>query len=102
MKKAAVTKAKVTKAKATKAKATVFKIFSPHARNVSVAGDFNSWDSGALSAKKDSKGNWAVKIDLKPGRYEYKFVVDGSWITDPATGAVTNIYGSQNSVVEVK
>ncbi len=87
---------------ATKAKSVVFKLQAPGAKKVSVAGDFNNWDTGALVAKKDSKGNWSVKASLVPGRYEYKFFVDGSWINDPATPAVTNIYGSQNSVVEVK
>ena len=91
-----------TKAKATKAQGTVFKIHSPKAKKVSLAGDFNNWDTCALSGKKDTKGNWSIKVALKPGRYEYKFFVDGSWMTDPATPVVTNIYGSQNSVIEVK
>ena len=102
MKKVA-TKAKApATAPAAKAKATVFKLHSPSARKVSVAGDFNDWDTAKLSAKKDLRGNWSVKVSLKPGRYEYKFFVDGSWITDPSAAVVTNIYGSQNSVVEVK
>ncbi|MGE5307545.1 MAG: glycogen-binding domain-containing protein [Deltaproteobacteria bacterium] len=91
-----------TKAAAPKAKSLVFKFHSPKAKKVSVAGDFNNWDTCGLSGKKDTKGNWSIKVALKPGRYEYKFFVDGSWINDPATPAVTNIYGSQNSVIEVK
>lgn len=93
---------KAPKSRATKASATVFKLFSPQASSVSVSGDFNNWDAAGLCAKKDAKGTWAVKVALKPGRYEYKFIVDGSWITDPATAAVTNSFGSQNSVLEVK
>lgn len=96
------TKAKAPKVTAPKAVSTVFRLNSPAAKKVSLAGNFNNWDSGALSAKKDTKGVWSVKVSLKPGRYEYKFVVDGAWITDPAAGTVYNTYGSQNSVIEVK
>jgi 1,4-alpha-glucan branching enzyme len=82
--------------------ATEFRLYSPKAKNVSVTGTFNNWDTKKDSAKKDSKGNWTRKINLKPGRYEYKFFVDGSWINDPNSNAVFNSFGTQNSVVEIK
>jgi 1,4-alpha-glucan branching enzyme len=85
-----------------KAKATVFKIQAPGAKKVVVAGSFNNWDTGKLKAKKDTKGNWAVKVDLNPGKYEYKFFIDGSWMIDPCSAKVVNSFGSENSVVEVK
>ena len=73
------------------------------AKKVTVAGTFNSWDANSLSAKKDRKGNWTVKVALNPGRYEYKFVVDGSWITDPhCRENVYNNLGSANSVLVIK
>ena len=36
------------------------------------------------------------------GRYEYRYIVDGEWYTDPSTPRVPNEYGSENSVIEVK
>ena len=73
------------------------------AKKVSVAGSFNNWDANSFSAKKDRKGNWSVKVALNPGRYEYKFVVDGSWITDPhCRENVYNNLGSANSVLVIK
>lgn len=85
------------------AKPTEFRFYAPQAKRVSLAGSFNNWDTKRLSAKKDSKGNWTVKVNLKPGRYEYKFVVDGSWLNDPrCTCCVPNSLGSQNCLVEVK
>lgn len=85
------------------ARPTEFKFYAPQAKRVSLAGSFNNWDTKALSAKKDSKGNWTAKADLKPGRYEYKLFVDGSWLNDPrCTSCVSNAFGSQNCVVEVK
>lgn len=85
-------------------KSAEFMFYAPQAKKVSLAGSFNNWDPKALSAKKDSRGNWTVKINnLKPGRYEYKFFVDGTWINDPRCARrVPNSFGSENCVVEVK
>jgi 1,4-alpha-glucan branching enzyme len=85
------------------AKPIEFKFYAPQAKRVNLAGSFNNWNTRALSAKRDSKGNWAVKVNLKPGRYEYKFIVDGSWLTDPRCAfSTTNTFGTQNCVLEVK
>jgi 1,4-alpha-glucan branching enzyme len=96
----------VTKKKAVKsvvAQLKEFKLYAPQAKKVSVAGSFNSWDVRKSPAKKDTKGAWLVKLKLKPGRHEYKFVVDGNWITDPnCTHSVWNAVGSQNSLIEIK
>ena len=80
-----------------------FKICAPQAKRVNLAGSFNNWDTKALRARKDSRGNWTVCISLKPGKYEYKFLVDGLWITDSSCSSLaTNAFGTQNCVIEVK
>ncbi len=85
------------------ARTTEFRFYAPQAKRVSLAGTFNNWNTRRLLAKKDSRGNWAVKVNLKPGRYEYKFFVDGSWLTDPrCTVHVPNAFGSNNCLIEVK
>ncbi len=90
-------------ARSANAKPTEFRFYAPQAKRVSLAGSFNNWDTKALSAKKDSRGSWAVKLNLKPGRYEYKFLVDGSWLNDPrCTACTTNSFGTQNCVIEVR
>ena len=39
---------------------------------------------------------------LPPGAYEYKFVVDGEWLTDPGNPEVRpNAFGTYNSVLLV-
>jgi 1,4-alpha-glucan branching enzyme len=82
---------------------TEFKLYAPQAKKVSLAGSFNNWNTNALSAKKDLKGSWSVRVSLKPGKYEYKFFVDGSWINDPACRAcIPNKFGSTNCVIEIK
>ena len=85
------------------AKPTEFKLYAPQAKKVSLAGSFNSWDTKVLKAKKDSRGSWEVKVSLKPGKHEYKFFVDGSWLNDPrCTSCVVNSFGTQNCIVEVR
>lgn len=82
---------------------TEFKFFAPQAKKVTLAGSFNNWNTKELSAKKDSKGNWATKVSLKPGRYEYKFLADGTWLNDPrCNSCVVNSFGTHNCVIEVK
>lgn len=84
-------------------KPTEFKLYAPQAKRVSLAGNFNKWDTKALSAKKDSRGSWTVKVNLRPGKYEYKFFVDGNWINDPSCAAcIVNTFGTQNCVREIK
>ena len=70
-------------------------------RQVFLVGDFNGWDPQAhRMIRKD--GTFQKKLKLAPGRYEYKFIVDGEWRIDPtATEQRPNEYGSLNSVIHV-
>ncbi|MFH1507099.1 MAG: glycogen-binding domain-containing protein [Candidatus Omnitrophota bacterium] len=86
-----------------KAKAVEFRFLAPAAKKVSIAGSFNNWKTNKTVAKKDTTGFWKAKVSLKPGKYEYKFFVDGSWISDPKSqNTVYNSFGSQNSILEIK
>lgn len=87
----------------TVSRSATFKLCAPSAKKVSVAGSFNNWDIKDLPAKKDLKGNWTAKATLKPGRYEYKFFVDGNWMDDSSCSwRVPNSFGSNNCVIEIK
>jgi len=74
------------------------------AEHVYVCGDFNDWHPTSLRMIGNAEDSlWEKRLTLPPGRYEYKFVVDGNWLHDPdARENVPNIYGSLNSVVEVR
>lgn len=79
-----------------------FELKTPGAKIVSLAGDFNSWKETKMATKRKNSGLWRVGVNLRPGRYEYKFIVDGQWINDPAnTNIVNNSLGTLNSVKEV-
>jgi 1,4-alpha-glucan branching enzyme len=66
---------------------------------VFLAGDFSDWNPIRMSNKE---GAFQKKLRLAPGRYEYKFIVDGEWRTDPsAVEQRPNEFGSMNSVIHV-
>ena len=73
------------------------------AEHVYVCGDFNGWQPTCLRMIGDDEaGLWEKRLALPPGRYEYKFVVDGLWLHDPnCPRNVPNAFGSLNSIVKV-
>lgn len=44
---------------------------------VCLAGSFNKCDPTANPMEGGNGGHWTASLPLAPGRYEYKFVVDG-------------------------
>jgi 1,4-alpha-glucan branching enzyme len=72
------------------------------AREVNVAGNFNGWRPDATPLHDTGAGEWVVRLKLRSGQYEYRFVVDGRWSEDPlASQRVANPHGSFNSVLIV-
>ncbi len=99
--------AKPTPAPAAKAKksapaSTTFSIHAPQASQVWVAGDFNAWQPDDLKARRFKDGTWRKSLTIKPGTYQYLFLVDGQWCPDPENPLrVANPFGSENSVITV-
>ncbi len=68
------------------------------ASDVSVVGNFNSWEPTALE-DDDNDGIWTASIPLSPGRYEYAFVIDGRWWgQDPLADEYVQSFGEYSSV----
>jgi carboxypeptidase Q len=55
-----------------------------NAGSVSLVSDFNNWNMFGTPLAKIN-GGWACKLDLPPGRYLYKYIIDGDWTADPKT-----------------
>ena len=67
-----------------------------------LVGDFNGWQAEGFQMRKFKDGICRKKVQLKPGRYEYLFLVDGDWRTDPRNEArCTNPFGRENSIIEI-
>ena len=81
-------------------KRATFTLLAPDAQSVQVAGDFNSWDTNTHPLKKSSNGLWKRTLNLSPGRYEYRFLVDGQWHNDPQCQSyIPNPFGEDNCVI---
>jgi hypothetical protein len=80
----------------------VLTFLAPEAGKVAVAGKFNNWNPDATPLKNTGLGEWVVRLMLRSGQYEYRFVVDGLWSEDPeAAQRVANPHGGFNSVLIV-
>ena len=73
------------------------------ASSVNVAGEFNAWSTSGDALTKQTDGSWAITKKLAPGRYAYKFVVDGgTWKEDPsAKETVDDGFGGKNAIMVV-
>jgi len=79
-----------------------FTFMAPGAKHVSIAGQFNNWNPQTMPMKKEKNGAWKIKLKLPPGKCEYKFFVDGSWVNDSACPeSVPNSFGTSNSVITI-
>jgi chromosome partitioning protein len=73
------------------------------ARTLAIAADFNNWNPSLTPMTRDeSLGVWQTIVQVPPGRYRYRLVIDGKWVQDPFNTTVeTNPFGELNNVVEV-
>jgi 1,4-alpha-glucan branching enzyme len=79
-----------------------FELIHPTAKSVCVAGTFNNWQPEAKSLHPSDGGKWWKETTMKPGTYEYCFIVDGQWVPDPqAKETIPNPFGGRNSVLKV-
>jgi 1,4-alpha-glucan branching enzyme len=76
---------------------------------VYLAGTFNGWDATALPMSPAEGGEWYADIELAPGSYEFKFVVDGEWGCEPGcegphtacAKCIPNAFGTMNRTLVV-
>jgi 1,4-alpha-glucan branching enzyme len=86
-----------------KAMEQIFSFNAPAAMSVQLVGDFTHWQKGPINLQKVEGGVWQTKVNLPPGTYHYRFLVDGQWRDDPeCTLRVENPYGSEDSVRQVR
>jgi cyclomaltodextrinase len=73
-------------------------------KTVNLFGQFNSWNRQSLPMEdKDGDGEYEIRIPLDPGRYEYKFFIDGAELADPNNPLkVPSGVGDFNSVVIIE
>ncbi|MEN3045731.1 MAG: choice-of-anchor X domain-containing protein [Candidatus Hydrothermales bacterium] len=97
----------------------IFELYSPSAKYVTLAGDFNGWggtangvynpeidrmnDDGINGDRVKGDGIWTIVKILSPGVYQYKYVIDGvHWILDPSNPEKIQNGPYLNSLLRVK
>jgi chromosome partitioning protein len=80
-----------------------FTFMAPEAGGVYLVGEFNGWRIGEESKLWNrGKGVWEKRLALPPGRYRYKFVIDGKWVLDPINSlSESNPYGGVDSILDL-
>ncbi len=74
--------------------------YEGNADTVNLAGNFNDWNTSAnLMERVPNSNKWRSILTLAPGTYEYKFYVDGQWVSDP--NAPTKEDLNRNSTLQV-
>ncbi|MHA7056142.1 isoamylase early set domain-containing protein [Aquimarina sp. M1] len=79
-----------------------FSVPAKEATSVSVAGEFNEWDTEATVLKKLKNGTFKGTLNLpKDQKFEFKYVVDGRWTNESdADGFQWNDFAAaENSVL---
>jgi len=79
-----------------------FRLDRPLAQAVSLAGDFNRWNTRSHPMRRNADGVWTKVVMVFPGRYEYRYFADGQWCNDPVNPhKCANGFGSQNDIIVV-
>jgi len=79
----------------------MFTLDAPDAARVQLAGDFNDWVLDGNDMNPVGRV-WKKVVKLQPGRYRYRYIVDGVWQRDPLNPAVEpSPYGGHNSILVV-
>lgn len=67
---------------------------------VKVAGSWNNWKPRNL-IYNEKDDTWQLSLALRPGTYQYKYIVDGEWIHDPSKRLLDDGTGNINNVIKV-
>ena len=79
----------------------VFSLQAPEAHRVQLVGDFNGWTPDDTDMKPAGPV-WTRVVKLEPGRYRYRYIVDGQWQSDPLNELrEPTPFGGDNSVLEL-
>jgi len=73
----------------------------PRPKTISLIGDFNDWKKPVPMNYDHVLGRWTVTIQLQPGEYAYKFIVDETWVCSDDDPKLNDITGNINNYIKV-
>ncbi|HVE42753.1 MAG TPA: glycogen-binding domain-containing protein [Planctomycetota bacterium] len=83
-------------------KKVALRVRAEGAREVVLTGEFTQWAKDKIRLTAAAGGEWTTQLELAPGEYQYRLIVDGEW-RDHAEAArrVPNTFGTQNCVLVI-
>jgi 1,4-alpha-glucan branching enzyme len=74
-----------------------FRLEASGASQVALVGSFTAWQPD-YELRETAPGTWSILVPLRPGVYDYAFVVDGrEWVADPHAFQIDDGFGGTNS-----
>ena len=85
-------------------KGYAFRVWAPHARSVSLSGDFNGWQGAEMHRDKD--GVWSLTAENAAVYDSYKYVITGAdgrtvWKADPYAFHAATRPGTDSKVYDI-
>lgn len=77
------------------------KVKADGAREVVLTGDFTQWAKDKVRLTPTPGGEWITVLELAPGKYQYRLIVDGEWRDHSDAPKVGNPFGTQNCILTV-
>ena len=77
------------------------KVKADGAREVVLTGDFTQWAKDKVRLTPTAGGEWITVLELAPGRYQYRLIVDGEWRDHLEAPKVGNPFGTQNCILTI-
>lgn len=80
-----------------------FRVRLDGAREVILTGEFTGWATDRLRLQPGPEGEWVAHLELAPGEYQCRLIVDGQWRDVPGLDRrVPNPFGTENAVLVVR
>lgn len=72
-------------------------------KQIFIAGDFNGWSAMSLPmTRNDRLGVYERLVQIPPGRWQYRLVIDGHWTHDSVNPSTqSNPFGGLNSILDI-
>ena len=71
------------------------------AKEVVLTGEFTQWAKDKVRLTPTVGGEWITVLELAPGKYQYRLIVDGEWHDHPEAPKIANPFGTQNCILTV-
>ncbi len=80
-------------------KKSVTFIYEGDADEVILKGSWNDWQEEPM--KRNKKGEFTKTKRLKPGTYQFGYLVDGRWEVDQTLPTTPSPFGTMNNILKV-